>query len=182
MPRATKKFTAEEAKRRWEARAAAYSQVQAKSFRGSMSIIWNMDRAELDRQVYSTPKPTKRSALLRNAEKMRIVRENMAVLTNTATSVWKGVTTFYAWIVHGGTKARNKGQKYYAWMIDPREERPTTWEGWVQARDEGRAVLAHKLKAIPARRWRSMAMKDAKRRGIRASHWRQANKELFEKK
>ena len=182
MPRATKKFTKEEAKRRWEARAAAFSKVQTKSFRGAMAVIWNMDRTELDRQVYGTAKPGARSGLLRNAEKMRIVNANMAVITNTAASVWKGVTTFYAWIVHSGTKTRDKGKQYYCWMLDPREERPTTWEGWKQAQAEGRARMAHKLKAIPARRWRSQAMKDAKRRGVRASHWRKANKELWEQK
>lgn len=176
------KFTAADAKRRWEARAARYTSVHTGSFKSSMSLIWNIDKLELDRQVYGTAKPTKRSGNLRGYEKMRFQGSNIAVLTNTASSIWKGVTSFYAHFVHKGVKARNKGRKYYAWMVDPRQPRPTSWEEWLRARDEGKAILAHKLKAVRGKPWRKMAMQQAKDRGIRAAHWRQANKDVHNSK
>jgi hypothetical protein len=176
-----RKMDPKEAKARWEARAAAFAQVHAKGFRGAMSAIWNLDRTELDRRVYGVAKPTKRSGNLRGYEVMRLLSASSAIITNTASSIWKGTRSFYAHFVAKGVRARNKGRKYYAWMIDPRDPRPRTWEEWVRARDEGRAVLAHRLRAVPGRPWRQAAIKAARARGIRASYWRQSNKELHSK-
>lgn len=175
-----RKLKPEEARARWQARANAFDKVHGEGFRSSMAAIWNLDKTELDRRVYMEAKPTKRSGNLRGYEKMRLLSEHAATITNTATSVWKGVTTFYAHIVAKGTGARNKGRKYYAWMLDPREPRPDSWEGWVEAVKQGRARLAHKLAPLKPNNWRQAAMRLARQKGIRASYWRKANKKVHD--
>lgn len=175
-----RKLKPEEARARWQARAAAFGKIHGEGFRATMAAVWNLDRSELDRRVYMEAKPTKRSGNLRGYEIMRLLSDKSAVITNTATSVWKGVRTFYAHIVAKGTGPRRKGKKYYAWMLDPREPRPDSWEGWVEAVAQGRARLAHNLPALKPNNWRQAAVLFARQRGIRASYWRAANKKVHD--
>jgi len=132
------------------------------SFKGAMYQVQHLSLAALDALVYSASSPNMRSSLLRSSEKVRFLGEGKAQLYNDATSEWKGVRTYYAWYVADGRRAGNKGTKYYAWMKNPADPRPDTWEGWLTARDQGRAVLTHKVRAVAARNWRGAAIAQAR--------------------
>ena len=177
MARHRKVIPLEQAQQRFEERQRRMSASAPKTFAGTMRQILQRDRGELNRMVYGTPKPTKRSALLKNSEKLEFQGKWAAVIKNTASSVWRGVKTYYGWCVAKGIKARNKGNKYYAWMTDPRAARPNTWEEWVNARAAGLAVLAHRLGKVPGKDWRKKALQDARKAGLMAKLWRQANEE-----
>jgi len=169
-----KRLTPEQRQDRWEARAARLEANVPKSFKGAMLQVERLSRAEMNRMVYAKASPTKRSATLKNSEVMRYPSANEALLTNTASSTWKGVKTYYGWVVHEGRKAMDKGRKWFAWMKDPSARRPSDFAGWVRAMKDGAAVLTHRVAAVSARPWRTKAIAAARSRGVVAEALRGA--------
>lgn len=140
------------------------------TFRGAMAQVRTISVNSMDALVYSTP--GKKSGRLRDAERVRKVADGHYQLANDAASEWNGTKTYYAWPIAKGRKAANKGQKYFAWMKNAYDPRPTTWQGWVDARNQGRAVLTHKIRAVPARNWRQAAVKMVKASGAVVKQFR----------
>lgn len=162
------RFTSpEQGRKKWEALHERFDRAIAKSFRDAMQRMERLSRRTLDEMVYFRPAPNRRAGLLRRSE--RLVMEpsgKAALLVNAASSVWKGVRTFYAHIVAKGRRAGDKGRKYYAWMKDPYMPRPATWRGWLEARKAGQAVLTHRTRAVAARPWRDRAIERARQQKL----------------
>ena len=145
-----------------------------KSWNGAMLQVERLSRSEMGRMVYAKASPTKRSGDLKAREVMRYPSDTEALLTNTSSSEWKGVRTYYGWVVAMGRKALDKGTKFFAWMKDPRDARPQTFAGWVIAMKMGAAVLTHRLQRLASKNWRSRAIQQARGRGTIVTHLRGA--------
>lgn len=167
----------EQAQARFQERARRYAAAQPQTFRGACLQMHVLSKNTLAQMVYGTSKPGHRSAKLKNSELLHMEGNWAGIIRNTASSVWRGTRAFYAWFVAKGLSTRDKGSRYYAWMRDPRQPRPTTFGGWMEERAAGRAVLAHRLRAVPGRDWRKRAIEQARAQGLFARFWRDANRE-----
>lgn len=154
-----------EAQARWEKIAERTVSGSAKGFRQGMQQVLAVDHQELQRAVYNQSKVGRRSGNLLMSEVLEFKGDAEASIKNTAASEWKGVRTYYAWALAKGVKARDKGRKYYAWMTDPRDPRPSDFQGWLDAVKSGRARIAHRLRAVKGTNWRKAAIERAQQNG-----------------
>jgi len=160
---------------RWRKRAERMRAVQPSTFQQIMAEVLTESKNAIASEVYASGGGgNRRTGDLMNREAVRFESPTSAVLTNTASSTWKGTTYYYGWFVAKGTQSRSKGTKYYCWMKNPTDQRPTTWQGWLDARDSGLAVVTHSVKGTRARDWRKRAIDQINSSGLIRARLRRA--------
>lgn len=149
--------SAEQLKKRWEAREAFLARQTPKTFVGACAKILQTCISVLGEMVYSGGKGYQ-SHTLRRGEILARVSDVEMLIRNVAASL-DGYK--YGVIVHEGHPGKNAptggGKQYWAW-VDPPHPRPTDSSGWKVALAEGWGHMSKRFAPRTARKWREVAI------------------------